>query len=104
MNQNGGMESSSASVGRDVSKLVVAQVGRLEETGLEACPLRLLDAAGEEIVPTGQFCWELIACDSSPATVRSYALALQRWLRFLASAGVVWNRASRAEWSTSSCG
>jgi site-specific recombinase XerD len=97
MNGSGGEELASVSVGRDVSKLVVAQVGRLKETGLATCPFTLLDAVGEEIVSAGQFFRELTACDCSPATVSSYALALQRWLRFLAAIEVAWNRATRAE-------
>ncbi|MFF1957861.1 tyrosine-type recombinase/integrase [Streptomyces sp. NPDC058220] len=72
-------------------------MGRLEETGSPTTPFRLLDASGEEVPAVARFFRELVANDYSPASVRSYGLALLRWLRFLDAIEVQWDRATRTE-------
>jgi len=43
------------------------------------------------------FVLNLVACDYSPATCRSYVLSLLRWLRFLTAVDVAWDRAERRD-------
>jgi integrase/recombinase XerC len=43
------------------------------------------------------FLRELVASDCSPATARSYAYALLRWLRFLLDRHVEWDRADQTD-------
>jgi site-specific recombinase XerD len=56
-----------------------------------------LDASGEPIAEVSEFFRSLLASGASLGTVRSYALALLRWWRFLAAVEVEWDRASRLE-------
>ena len=49
------------------------------------------------------FLRDLQAAGKSAATLRSYAVDLLRWWRFLGAAGVAWDRASRAEARDFSC-
>lgn len=39
----------------------------------------------------------MIACDYAASSVHSYALALQRWLRYLRAVDVAWDRVTRSE-------
>ena len=57
---------------RDLATLVVARVGRLEETGSPWEPYRLVDPAGAVVQPAAQFLAELQALGRSEATQRSY--------------------------------
>jgi integrase len=50
-----------------------------------------------EVSEVSDYLRELTAGDFSPASVKSYARALLRWLRFLLAVGVSWDRAGRAE-------
>lgn len=68
---------------RDVARLEVARVGRVEETGDESMPFRLLDDRGVEIVAATEFLHHMLADDASPASLRSYAYDLLSWHRFL---------------------
>ena len=49
------------------------------------------------------FLRDLLASGKSAATLRSYAVDLLRWWRFLAAVDVAWDRASRAEARDFSC-
>jgi integrase len=82
---------------RDLAALVVPEAGRLAETGNQWEPYRLLDAGGAVIVPVAAYFAELQAAGCSVATIRSYGLDLLRWWRFLAAAGVGWDKATSAE-------
>jgi hypothetical protein len=66
---------------RDLSMLVVPRVG-----AVEACrdlwePVRLIDRAGEPVVPVTAFLSELQASGRSAATQRAYAMDLSQWFR-----------------------
>jgi site-specific recombinase XerD len=89
--------------GRDLAGLVVPGVGGLAETGVPGEPYRLVDAAGAVVGPVSVFFRELLASGRSVATVRSYGMDLLRWWRFLAAAGVMWDRAGRIEARDFSC-
>ena len=81
---------------REVTRLVVPAVGRTQTC--EATPgTVLLDAAGEPVEEVSEFLRSLIASGASAGSVRSYALALLRWWRFLAAVEVPWDVASRVE-------
>lgn len=81
---------------RDVTALTVASLGRVEPT--TALPgMALVDAAGESVPAVGDYLNSLLASGASPGSVRSYALALLRWWRFLAAVEVSWERATRVE-------
>jgi len=82
---------------RDLFTLVVARVGRLEETGSPWGPYRLVDPSGAEVRPVARFLAELQALGRSEATQRSYGNDLLRWFRFLWAIGVPWDQATRAE-------
>lgn len=82
---------------RDLATLVVARVGRLEETGSPWEPYRLVDPCGGVVRPVGRFLMELQAQGRSEATQRSYGHDLLRWFRFLWAIGVAWDQATRVE-------
>ena len=82
---------------RDVAKLEVARVGRVEDTGDQLMPFRLLDGQGMEVAGVTEFLRHLLADDASPASLRSYAYELLSWQRFLCAVGVPWHLAGRAE-------
>ena len=81
---------------RDVGSLVVEPVGEVRETAT-AVGWVLVDDAEVEVVAVSEFLASLLAGGASRGSVRSYALALLRWWRFLAAVGVDWRRASRVE-------
>lgn len=81
---------------RDVSKLVVPRIGAV--VVVEAAPFAaVLDAAGQPVEDIADYLRSLLASGASIGTVRSYALALLRWWRFLAAVSVPWERATRLE-------
>ena len=82
---------------RDLAALVVARVGRLVGTGDRYEPFRLIDADGAVAEPVTACFRDLLAAGRAEATVRSYAMDLLRWYRFLHAAGVAWDQASRIE-------
>lgn len=85
-----------AGAARNVYGLVVSDVGRL--TVMASSPgLAVLDAAGRPVAEIGEFLSSLLASGASPASARSYALALLRWWRFLAAIDIRWDRAGRVE-------
>ena len=82
---------------RDLAALVVARVGRLEETGSPWELYRLVDPSGGVVRPVGRFLRELQALGRSEATQRSYGHDLLRWFRFLWAIEVAWDQATRVE-------
>jgi hypothetical protein len=89
--------------GRDLSRLVVSRAGRLVATGDDREPYRVIGPDGVVAEPVSVFLRDLLASGKSAATLRSYAVDLLRWWRFLDAAGVEWDRASRAEARDFSC-
>jgi integrase len=83
--------------GRELSGLVVARVGRVEETGDPFEPYRLVDPDGFVVAPVAAYLKDLQAAGRSVATQRSYGLDLLRWFRFLWAVGVGWDQATRVE-------
>lgn len=82
---------------RDVATLVVARVGRVEETGDPLMPFRLLDDQDAEEPAVTEFLHHMLADDASAASLRSYAYELLAWFRFLRAVGVPWHLAGRVE-------
>lgn len=81
---------------RDMTTLVVPAVGVVAL--LDELPrVGVIDAAGEPVAAISDFLNTLLASGASPGSVRSYALALLRWWRFLAAIAVPWERATRVE-------
>ena len=77
--------------------LVVPLVGVVEATGEPFEPYRLVDPAGEPVLPVSAFLADLQACGRSGATQRSYSMALLRWFRFLWAVEVPWDQATHVE-------
>jgi integrase len=83
--------------GRELSGLVVARVGRVEETGDPFEPYRLVDPGGVVVASVAAYLKDLQAAGRSVATQRSYGLDLLRWFRFLWAVEVPWHQATRVE-------
>ena len=82
---------------RDVATLVVPRIGCVAATDDPLEPYRLVDADGAVVVPVASFLRELLAASRAPLTLRSYALDLLRWWRFLAAVDVRWEQATPVE-------
>jgi integrase/recombinase XerC len=82
---------------RHVPGLVDARVGTVRPTGDPVLPWVVVDELGDRIDAVDDFLKHLLACGNSPASCRSYAYDLLRWLRFLAAVDVTWQRAQRCE-------
>jgi site-specific recombinase XerD len=83
---------------RDLSALVVPQAGRVVATGNSWEPYQLLDPDGVPVEAVTAYFRDLLAAGRAESTVRSYAMDLLRWFRFLWSGiGVAWDRATRVE-------
>src|SRR6266851_8363694 len=91
------MEEQEAAAGRDVAALRVARAGAVRATTDPVLPWIVADGAGQPADPVSDFLKHLLASGNSAASCRSYAYDLLRWLRFLAAAGVRWDRAQRGE-------
>jgi site-specific recombinase XerC len=89
--------------GRDLSGLVVSRAGWLVVTGDDREPYRVAGPDGNVVEPVSVFLRDLLASGKSAATLRSYAVDLLRWWRFLDAVDVAWDRASRAEARDFSC-
>lgn len=81
----------------DRATLAVPLVGRLEATGQDWQPYRLVDPSGEPVQAVSLWLEELQAAGRSPATLRSYAMDLLRWFRFVWACGVSWDQVGREE-------
>ena len=86
-----------ASGRRDVVGLEVPRVGRVVQGASAALPFVLVDGAGDEVSAVSDYLRHMAASDFGASSVRSYAMALLRWLRFLAVIEVAWERAQRLE-------
>jgi len=76
----------------------VPQVGRVVATGNAWEPYRLLDPHGAPVEAVTAYFRDLLAAGRAESTVRSYAMDLLRWFRFLWSdIDVAWDRATRIE-------
>lgn len=75
----------------------VRPAGRLIETDDPVLPVRLVDGAGCEVEAVSLYLRDLRGCEFSRESLRSYGLALLRWLRFLWAVDVDWDRATRVE-------
>ena len=82
---------------RDLRSVVVASRGTVSFTADVGEPVCLLDDHGVVNDAVRGFVRNLVACDYSPATCRSYVLSLLRWLRFLTAVDVAWDRAERRD-------
>ena len=82
---------------RDVTGLVVPRVGAVRPADDPTLPWIVVDETSEPVEPVSDFLRTFLACGNSPASCRSYAYDLLRWLRFLAAADVGWHRAQRTE-------
>lgn len=75
----------------------VPRVGRVAVGPSASLPYMLVDADERELVEISDYLRHITADDFGTSSVRSYALALLRWLRFLWATGTAWDRASRAD-------
>jgi integrase len=82
---------------RDVATLVVPRIGCVVATGVPLEPYRVLDAGGAVVAPVSSFLRELLAASRASLTLRSYAMDLLRWWRFLAAVDVRWEQATPVE-------
>ncbi|MEV6986686.1 site-specific integrase [Sphaerisporangium sp. NPDC051017] len=78
------------------AQLVVQRFGAVV-AGSGAVPWLLLEEGGAEHPGVSDFLRQMVASDYGASSVRSYALALLRWLRFLRAVGVQWDRAGRED-------
>jgi integrase len=62
-----------------------------------ATPWSVVDGLGDQVEPVAVFLRDLAARDRSASSIRSYAMALLRWWRFLVAIGVRWDMATPAE-------
>jgi integrase len=81
----------------DLARTAAPLVGRVVATGDPAEPYQLLGPDGMALDCVAAFFSDLQAAGRSEATLRSYAMALLRWFRFLWALGVPWDRATRDE-------
>jgi len=72
-------------------------------TGDDREPYRVVGPDGVAAEPVSVFLRDLLASGKSAATLRSYAVDLLRWWRFLDAVDVAWDRAERAEARDFSC-
>ncbi|MEV8208444.1 site-specific integrase [Streptomyces sp. NPDC079189] len=82
---------------RDLSALELPQWGRLRETDDPWDPYQLIDKDGRVSAEAQAFFKDLQAAGRENTTLRSYALDLLRWLRFLWVLDISWDRATSVE-------
>ena len=81
----------------DLSSLAVPAAGALVETGDLWEPYYLSGPDGGRVEPVSEFLRDLQAAGRPATTQRSYSLALLRWFRFIWTAEVPWDQATRTE-------
>lgn len=81
---------------RRLEVLVMKPWGSVSRSGSKV-PWLVYDDAGAVVGPIAEYLRDFAARDNSPASVRSYAYALLRWWRWLATVDVAWDRATQAE-------
>lgn len=79
---------------RDIKGLAVHEIGSLRPSKDVPAGWEMLDAAGQPVEPVAAYLHHLVADGTEPGTRRTYAMALQRWWRFLAAIDVAWQRAT----------
>ncbi len=79
--------------------LVVQRLGAVVP-GSGSLPWLLRNENGAEHPAVSDFLRHMVASAYGPSSVRSYALALLLWLRFLGAIGVDWDRAGSREVTT----
>ena len=82
---------------RDLAALVVPLVGSLQRVDDPWEPCRVCDPAGVVIGPVAVYLRDLQAAGRPETTLRAYATALLRWLRFGWAVEVAWDQATRSE-------
>ena len=82
---------------RDLATLVVPRIGRVVAADDPLEPYQLLDADGAAVRAVASFLRDLLAASRAPLTLRSYAMDLLRWWRFLAAVDVRWELATPVE-------
>lgn len=80
---------------RDVTGLSVPPAGAVLHR--DGQPPVLVDADGAIVLAVADYLQTLAAGGARHATLRSYALALLRWWRFLGAVGVSWDRATSVD-------
>lgn len=73
------------------------KTGGVVTTADEGLPFRVEDAEGIPIAVVDSYLLELMAAGRAVSTLRSYAMDLLRWFRFLWAVGVAWDRATRTD-------
>lgn len=90
------MEMDQTQAPRNVSTLLVPSVGRVSEVaGVPG--FAVLDATGAPVLQIREYLCSVLACGASSRSVRSYAMALLRWWRFLAAIDVACDRVARVD-------
>jgi site-specific recombinase XerD len=92
-----GEDGSPGLVSRDVTVFEVVAAGRVVVPDGDLARTVLLDAAGEPVAEVSDFLASMLASGASVGSLRSYAMDLLRWRRFLAAVDVSWQRAGRVE-------
>jgi hypothetical protein len=75
----------------------LVRVGEIRSGTTADLPYVITGDGGEPVEAVSAFLRDLMLGDCRPATCRSYAHDLLRWLRLLATVGVAWEQAARGE-------
>lgn len=92
-----GAEDQVGPASRDVTALELVAVGRVLVPEGDPARTVLLDGTGEPVAEVRDFLASMLASGASAASLRSYAMDLLRWWRFLTAVEVAWDRAGRVE-------
>lgn len=79
---------------RDIKRIVVNEIGGLRPDDTVPAGIAMLDAAGQPVEAVAAYLHHLVATGTELGTRRTYAMALQRWWRFLAAIDVSWQQAT----------
>jgi len=90
------MVSSEAAV-REVASLVVPPVGRVLVSDDRNAPVQLLDPRDRRVEEVAVYLADLQGAGRATSTLRSYAMDLLRWYRFLWALELPWDRVDRPE-------
>ena len=81
---------------RDVTRLTVSSVGSIRDAA-GPTGVVMMDESGAVDLVVADYLRSLAAFGATTATLRSYALALLRWWRFLDAVGIQWDQASAVD-------
>ena len=90
------VERGEAAVPRDIHALAVTSVGAVAAVSGSPGTV-VIDASGQPVTEISDFLSSMLAGGAGAGSIRSYALALLRWSRFLAAVEVGWDHAGRVE-------